>query len=225
MTACRLVPLSERLDLQPGCIALLNSEWPRSVASREHSLQKAANPRPPMSLLLLNGEGELIGHSKLCDIPGRPSDCWIESVVIRTDLRGLGLGKELMLLTENVARSFKFTNVFLSTEDKEAFYAKSGYVCCEPIVTVGANSKLLDSAKFGKFMKDMGVDKREDDAVEKKRLKESAMQNVADDKVDSHASTLPALSGPPPPPPPPPLLTPSVAKVQRSSTQFMRKAL
>lgn len=62
------------------------------------------NRRPPMSLLLIDTNSDrIVGHSKLCDIPNRPSDCWIESVVIDRQLRQCGLGRMLMRLTEQLA--------------------------------------------------------------------------------------------------------------------------
>ena len=62
------------------------------------------NQCPPMSILLIDiNTNRLVGHSKLCDIPNRHTDCWIESVVIDRQLRRCGLGRLMMTLVEQLA--------------------------------------------------------------------------------------------------------------------------
>ncbi|VDM97752.1 unnamed protein product [Thelazia callipaeda] len=143
-----LVPLVERRDLCLQCIQLLNQEWPRSVGARENTLRKSLNSIPPLSYVLIDVKSEkLVGHARLCPLPTKPECCWIESVIVSNNLRGRGLGSWLMAQVENEAKKFGFSKVYLSSENKQAFYKKCGYLPCEPVLNVGANATLFK--KFG----------------------------------------------------------------------------
>ncbi|VDK58374.1 unnamed protein product [Gongylonema pulchrum] len=85
-------------------------EWPRSVAARQHSLSKSLNPKPPMSLILIDRTSDkLVGHARLCPLPTEKQACWIESVIIKSDLRGQGLGRWFMAQLEDKAEKYGFT--------------------------------------------------------------------------------------------------------------------
>lgn len=40
---------------------------------------------------------------------------------------------------------------YLSSENKQAFYAKCGYSACEPVLNVGANTALFERFDSGRF--------------------------------------------------------------------------
>ncbi|KJH48675.1 acetyltransferase, GNAT family [Dictyocaulus viviparus] len=135
MDRYKLTPLFERQDLNGECINLLNQEWPRSYASREHSQKKSCRASPPMSFLFIeNNSDRLIGHARICLIPNRPKACWIESVVVEKNSRGIGLGKLLMTLLEKAVKKFGFGEAYLCTEDQVIFYERCGYIRCAPIL-------------------------------------------------------------------------------------------
>lgn len=70
---------------------------------------------------------------KLSEIPSINGAIWIESVVIHPDIRGLGLGKYLMLKTEQFCKSRGFKLAYLCTIDKQIFYSRIGYKFCKPV--------------------------------------------------------------------------------------------
>uniref|UniRef100_A0A0N4ZMB7 N-acetyltransferase domain-containing protein n=1 Tax=Parastrongyloides trichosuri TaxID=131310 RepID=A0A0N4ZMB7_PARTI len=135
----KLVPLATCPHLTNEVVSLLNSEWPRSTTMRRRSIDKALNMKPPMSLVMYY-ENELepikeivVGHAKLCLIPcENESACWIESVIIKSNLRGKKLGLFLMNELEKFAINFNFDTMYLSTHDKKIFYEKCGFRICEP---------------------------------------------------------------------------------------------
>ncbi|VBB31731.1 unnamed protein product [Acanthocheilonema viteae] len=145
------VPLMERKDLCPECIELLNQEWPRSVGARENTLRKSLNLTPPMSFVVVDKKTDkLVGHARLCPLPAISQSCWIESVIISSNLRGKGLGCWLMAQLEDKARKFGFNKAYLSSKNKQGFYAKCGYSTCGPVFNVGANTALFERFGLGR---------------------------------------------------------------------------
>jgi predicted GNAT family N-acyltransferase len=124
-------------------ITLINEEWPRSIGARTHQLQ-ASRDSLPTSLVLLNTNKttceakSVLAHLKLTAIPSMPFACFIESVVVWKQLRGQGIGRNLMSKAEMYCKyNLKLKEVYLSTTDKEDFYAKLGYTPCEPVSIFG----------------------------------------------------------------------------------------
>jgi GNAT superfamily N-acetyltransferase len=64
-----------------------------------------------MSLVLVDVNGSLIGHARLCPLPLESFAVWVESVAIWKRLRGRGIGKLLMAKLEGWARERKFEKV------------------------------------------------------------------------------------------------------------------
>ena len=59
-------------------------------------------------------------------------------VVVPIDRRGQGLGRRLMGLAEDHARHHGYTEIYLTTKDKEGFYEHLGYQYCKPVNTLNA---------------------------------------------------------------------------------------
>ncbi|KAJ9578776.1 hypothetical protein L9F63_004984, partial [Diploptera punctata] len=127
------------------CCDLINLEWPRSKTARMRSLEMSCDTLPT-SLILVNS-GKVIGHSKLSQIPSIPSGCFIESVVIHPEFRGKGLGKFLMMKTEEYIQSLGLETAYLSTIDKQEFYSKLGYIECEKISIYGGMINSISNSK------------------------------------------------------------------------------
>uniref|UniRef100_A0A914DSY3 N-acetyltransferase domain-containing protein n=1 Tax=Acrobeloides nanus TaxID=290746 RepID=A0A914DSY3_9BILA len=201
------VPLAERPEYKDECISLLNKEWPRSVVQREASMQRSLNKTPPMSLILLHEEDhKLVGYAKLCTLPNNSDGCWVESVIIQHELRGSGLGRVLMNFIEAKANEFNFNQIFLSTEDKEAFYLKCGYVRCPPVLNFGANAGLFAKRNLGKLMESSNsFDSQHSVPIISSTLNQNLPQPVV------------------PPPPAPPSLPPTLQKSNACESKKLQK--
>lgn len=132
-----IFPIHKKPEYLLECCKLINSEWKRSETARLHSLRNSCD-RLPVSLILLK-QNQVIGHAKLSRIPSIEDACFLESVVIKSDLRGQGYGKYFMRKVEEYCDDkLKLQTIFLSTKGQEKFYEKLGYVECEPIQLYGA---------------------------------------------------------------------------------------
>ena len=80
------------------------------------------------------------GFSKISGVVSIPDATLIESVVISKDLRGLGLGRILMTQSHAYARRRGYSTVYLSTHDKQKFYAHLGYEYCTPVCSESSNA-------------------------------------------------------------------------------------
>ncbi|CAO4369022.1 unnamed protein product [Caenorhabditis nigoni] len=217
----KVVTLASHENLLIESCELLNSEWPRSMGCREHSQRKSCRESPPMSFLLLDSDEKLIGHARICKLPNRPSALWIESVMIKKDRRGQGLGKFLMFEVENFMRKHRFDEAFLSTEDQCGFYESIGYQKCDPIVH--STTATCVFAAMDHFQNAA--------AANPSRSASSVSNGTA-----SNSSSTSSESAPPPPPPPPvpKMVTRSTSPIVASSStidvnttdhQYMRKSI
>lgn len=185
----------------------------------------------PTSLILLRttlqGSTEVVGHSKMNILHQEPDSAWVESVVIRRDLRGSGYGRILMNKTEEYARVSGFSTIYLSTHDQQVFYGKLGYEFCPPVCIYGGvvNKHLIPK----QFIVPQIT----------KNVQMLALSDTAENRCqsDSGASASPSIPVPtstaptPPPPPPPPapkkLTKDQITKVDSSSMakMYMKKEL
>ncbi|CAO4369001.1 unnamed protein product [Caenorhabditis nigoni] len=182
------------------------------MGSREHSQRKSCRESPPMSFLLLDSDEKLIGHARICKLPNRPTALWIESVMIKKNRRGQGLGKFLMFEVENFMRKHRFDEAFLSTEDQCGFYESIGYQKCDPIVH--STTATCVFAAMDHFQN-------------------AAAANPSRSSSTASSSTSSESAPPPPPPPPAPkMVTRSTSPIASSAIdvnttdhQYMRKSI
>jgi GNAT superfamily N-acetyltransferase len=156
----------------------LNEEWPKNFHLRCSNLEQLINTDSealslPISLILIDlqdmNNKKVIGHGSIISIATHLNNKtvnlpFLQSIIIDKTLRGLGLGKKLMLLCEkyfieyscqqkrtkiekNLIDSFDF--LYLNTKDKQKFYETLGYVEIEPLMFVAnkPNSKCSEIAK------------------------------------------------------------------------------
>ncbi|XP_054275387.1 N-alpha-acetyltransferase 80 [Macrosteles quadrilineatus] len=137
MECLEVLPLHQNDIYREECAKLINSEWKRSHTARIWSLKNSCDTFPT-SLVMIYNKSEVVGHSKLSAIPSIPDACFVESVVIAKNHRGKGWGKYLMLATEEYAIRCGVQEIYLSAIDPvPAFYAKLGYLRCEPVSIYG----------------------------------------------------------------------------------------
>lgn len=70
--------------------------------------------------------------------------------------RGKGFGRLIMESAENYIKERGFKYMVLSTYDKMEFYRHLGYSECEPVSTLGSNSKLLNNDQVSALLKVFG---------------------------------------------------------------------
>lgn len=148
-----VVPIHHCLEHCDAAVALLEEQWPHEKvirAMRLRSMTERSCDSLPCHFVLLYAEGAegertVIGHSLLQQADGRSDgkSAVMYSVVIRKDLRGKGYGRVIMRETENFALMKGYSHMHLSTEDQQGFYHRLGYQECEPITSLGQNSKRL----------------------------------------------------------------------------------
>ncbi|XP_070789834.1 N-alpha-acetyltransferase 80 [Pituophis catenifer annectens] len=151
------VPLHKRPDLLEACADLINEEWKRSRTSRIHSLQKSSD-NFPMCLVLIrtlrlteetaegktsNTQCQLLGHARLSRVVGQSNSLFVETVVVAKALRGKGYGRKLMEAVENFAKAHSYQHLYLTTHDKQHFYAHLGYRLSKPVQWAGFISSLV----------------------------------------------------------------------------------
>ncbi|PAV68303.1 hypothetical protein WR25_12953 [Diploscapter pachys] len=208
-----IVKLFDRQDRLWDSVKLLNEEWPRSDGSREHSQKKSCRPSPPMSFLLLETESDkLIGHTRACLLPNRPTACWIESVLIRKDHRGKGLGKFLMTEVEKWLRANGFDESYLSTDDQVEFYQHCGYEKCAPILHSTVSTSVFPICAL----------LQENPSPEETSKKQDISSSEKSAAV-LHVNGISIPLAPPPPPAPPTQKKSSNSSIGNVDHQFMKK--
>lgn len=224
-----LVPLHKNKHHKDYCVTLLNAVWPRSTAAREHSLNKSCDELPCCLVFRRTSNKEVVGYSQIVAVQGKQNACLFESVIIRDDLRGTGLGRKLMNSTEDFAKQLKFHTAYLSTHDKQGFYARLGYTECGPVISLGANAckvsdeflqKLLGSYAVTNTHSSFESNTRTEETVDVKEIVCTA-SSLSLTSTES-LSPPPCAGPPPPPPPPPPLPTRQTAK---SNNQLSRHVI
>lgn len=188
----KLLVLHENKQYIDECADILNEEWKRSKSARLHSLEKSCDSFPTCLILLgnIDGVNTVVAHCRLSKVQGKPDSIFVESVVVRKDLRGKGYGKKIMLQTEQFVKRKGITTLYLSTHDKQDFYKHLGYTFCEPIVSFGVNTDHLPEGFLQKFLPDT-------------TSKNSRGKDPISLSTNQGPSVVSAPAAPPPPPPPP----------------------
>ncbi|XP_029651554.1 N-alpha-acetyltransferase 80-like isoform X1 [Octopus sinensis] len=230
----QVVPLHQNPCFYDSCADLLNSEWTRSKTARLHSLHKSCDQLPVSLVLVALGQPPVIGHSMLSRVVGIEKACFVESVLVDKEYRGQGLGRKIMIASEEFAARLGFQTMYLSTHDKQGFYEHLGYKYCDPISKADNCTKLLPEGFLKQLCgsvatcatdSDISLNKRQTSAEKKTECNSIATDanltsttnsnkcynSVSNDKDNSaNAATVTDnhVTPPPPrvpaPPPPPP---------------------
>ena len=88
---------TEKEESVANAVAILNFEWPRSETIRRRGLESSSAQLPCSLLMFIGEKRKVVGHAKVSKVPALPGELFVESVVVHPGLRGIGLGKLLML--------------------------------------------------------------------------------------------------------------------------------
>ncbi|XP_045502992.1 N-alpha-acetyltransferase 80 [Colias croceus] len=133
----KVLTLHKHPEFLEACCEMINDEWPRSRTARMMSLTASCD-KLPTSLILIDNQLHLLGHAKLTRLPSIPHSCFIETVVIKKNMRGKKLGSFLMRQVELYCKKvLNLKMLHLSTKGQEDFYAKLGYTLCAPVSIYG----------------------------------------------------------------------------------------
>nr|XP_031542384.1 N-alpha-acetyltransferase 80 [Vicugna pacos]XP_031542385.1 N-alpha-acetyltransferase 80 [Vicugna pacos] len=151
-----LEPVHCRPELLDACADLINEQWPRSRASRLHSLGQSSDAFP-LCLMLLSpcptpeAAPIVVGHARLSRVLDRPQSLLVETVVVARALRGRGFGRRLMEGLEAFAHARGFRRLHLTTHDQLHFYAHLGYQLGEPVQGLVFTSRRLPTTLLNAF--------------------------------------------------------------------------
>ncbi|XP_027980219.1 N-alpha-acetyltransferase 80 isoform X1 [Eumetopias jubatus] len=151
-----LEPVHCRPELLDACADLINEQWPRSRASRLHSLGQSSDAFP-LCLMLLSPRPTpdaapiVVGHARLSRVLDRPQSLLVETVVVARALRGRGFGRRLMEGLEVFAQARGFRRLHLTTHDQLQFYAHLGYQLGEPVQGLVFTSRQLPATLLRAF--------------------------------------------------------------------------
>ncbi|XP_057560575.1 N-alpha-acetyltransferase 80 [Hippopotamus amphibius kiboko] len=151
-----LEPVHCRPELLDACADLINEQWPRSRASRLHSLAQSSDAFP-LCLMLLSPHPTpeaapiVVGHARLSRVLDRPQSLLVETVVVARAMRGRGFGRCLMEGLEAFAQARGFRRLHLTTHDQLHFYAHLGYQLGEPVQGLVFTSHLLPATLLKAF--------------------------------------------------------------------------
>lgn len=151
-----LEPVHCRPELLDACADLINEQWPRSRASRLHSLGQSSDAFP-LCLMLLGPRPTpkeapiVVGHARLSRVLNRPESLLVETVVVARALRGRGFGRRLMEGLEDFAQARGFHRLHLTTQDQLLFYTHLGYRLGEPVQGLVFASRRLPTALLSAF--------------------------------------------------------------------------
>ncbi|XP_007950188.1 N-alpha-acetyltransferase 80 [Orycteropus afer afer] len=206
MAELTLEPVHCRPELLDACADLINEQWPRSRASRLHSLGQSSDAFP-LCLMLLSPHPMpeaapiVVGHARLSRVLDRPQSLLVETVVVARALRGHGFGRCLMEGLEVFAKARGFCRLHLTTHDKLNFYAHLGYQLSDPVQGLVFTSRGLPTSLLSAFARA---------SYPQPPCKAPSLTSQAAPR----APKKPPLPPPPPLPQPPVTLAPAVSSPQ-----------
>ena len=105
--------------------------YSRVLAGDYGSWDEQREEKELLYLAMPHGSNEILAVIGLCDFDDleefRELKPWICAFVVREDLRGTGIGSQVLVAMEEKAREFGIETVYLWTEEELNFYQKRGY--------------------------------------------------------------------------------------------------
>lgn len=118
------------------------SSWDQYGVDQEHLF---------MAIRDIKNNPEVVAAIAICDFDDfeewRQYKPWIAAFIVREDLRGTGIGSQVLKLAEGKAIQYGITKIYLWTEGEREFYAKRGYSLVQQMIkssrTIDLMSKKL----------------------------------------------------------------------------------
>jgi N-acetylglutamate synthase-like GNAT family acetyltransferase len=100
-----------------------------------------------MAIREIDGKSEVVASIALCDFDDleefRKFKPWVAAFIVREDLRGSGIGGEVLKQVEGKAVTYGIKAIYLWTEGERNFYAKRGYKFLETLTKPGREIDLM----------------------------------------------------------------------------------
>mmetsp|Transcript_12788 Transcript_12788/g.32615 ORF Transcript_12788/g.32615 Transcript_12788/m.32615 type:complete len:217 (+) Transcript_12788:40-690(+) len=193
----RIVPLHHHPAHLDAAVELLNRQWARDAKHRRDALLRSCDELPT-HFVLVDNTNTVVGHAEVKKAGIYHANAvLLESVVVKPELRGKGLGSMLISHCESFSGQKGFSFMYLNTRHKESFYKKLGYKTCPPISIV--NDSLLQCAPSS----DLATDPKLPSAAPPAPPVAAKAVSVGPYVVSSAADSAPPPPPPPGPPPPP----------------------
>jgi N-acetylglutamate synthase-like GNAT family acetyltransferase len=94
-----------------------------------------------------DGKSEVVASIAICDFDDfeefRKYKPWIAAFIVREDLRGSGVGSQVLKLAEERAIEYGITKIYLWTEGEREFYGKRGYQFLDQLSKPGRRIDLM----------------------------------------------------------------------------------
>jgi GNAT superfamily N-acetyltransferase len=93
-------------------------------------------------------EKQVVGAIALCDFDDleefRHFKPWIAAFIVDPNLRGSGLGSQILKLMEKKVSAFGIENIYLWSENQDSFYANRGYKAIEKLEKPGNPNRVIE---------------------------------------------------------------------------------
>lgn len=100
-------------------------------------------------------ENEVVGAIALCDFDDleefRHLKPWIAAFIVDPNLRGSGVGSEILELMEKQVLSFGIKSIYLWSENQDSFYVNRGYKAIDRLEKSGESTRLIEI--FQKYLR------------------------------------------------------------------------
>jgi len=92
-------------------------------------------------------ENQVVAAIALCDFDDleefRHFKPWIAAFIVDPNLRGSGLGSEILKLMEKKVSAFGIKNIYLWSENQDSFYANRGYNSIDRLEKPGSPNRVI----------------------------------------------------------------------------------
>lgn len=146
--------LANHPHLVPELTAWFYDEWGRKESDNSleiitHRLRQRLNTnQAPLTLVgFLNNEAVASASIKIREMETHPQyEHWLGAVYIKPDLRGQGLGSQIVRYTISIAKKINIAQIYLYTHSHENYYDRLGWRTIERPFYHGRHAALMSKS-------------------------------------------------------------------------------